>query len=197
MTYLVHGSFSITNIKITEYESKLYELCSFYNGNNIYVNYENMNMVDSEYINYRNNKKQKPSLKGILEVKFNTISENKESIITIDNLCKCLRELQRNKIIIDMIYDEQKNNLLYESLQIRKQSYGDYESYKSSKRCKKHTQLRKRAYTESEVLLLNAIKNKCHKIPTYEEYLKAVEANSIPQVPHSTPTSSRSSTPDV
>ena len=63
-----------------------------------------------------------------------------------------------------MIYDECKNNLLYESLQIRKQSYGDYESYKSSKRCKKETKLRKRSYTESEVLLLNAIKNKSHKI---------------------------------
>ena len=197
MTYLVHGSFSITNVKISEYESKLYELCSFYNGNNIYVNYENMNSVDSEYINYRNNNKLKPSLKGILEVTFNTIPEIKESTITVDNLCKCLRELQRNKIAIDMIYDECKNNLLYESLQIRKQSYGDYESYKSSKRCKKETKLRKRSYTESEVLLLNAIKNKSHKIPTYEEYLKALEETPIPPVPHSTPTSSRCSTPEI
>ena len=229
MTYMIQGSFSIENINVTDYEARLYELCNSYSGENIHVDYENMNMSESND-NYRRNNKSKPMFRGTLEVRFHTIPnlsaqsitvqcQQMPTTISIDKLCKCLRQLQRNKVIIDMIYDENKNVSLYKSLQIRKQSYGDYESYKSKQsKQSKHTEhtehteqtsnrtdknKRNRAYTESEILLLNSLKKKSFGVPSYDEYLKSLSklvpstsSEKIQTTPNNTPLHSRPSSPD-
>lgn len=239
MTYVIHGSFSISNINVTDYEAKLYDLCRSYSGENIYVSYENMNSVESNNT-YRRINKTKPLFVGTLEVRFhttpttpnttpNTIINNNQQhnqyhqdhqghqdhqdhnlqheFIDINLLCKCLKQLQRNKVIIDMIYDETNNSSLYKSLQLRKQSYSEYETYKSKKRINVNNVNRQRSYTESEVLLLNSLKKKSQNVPTYEEYLSAINAidtispvTNIPPLhaytPMNTPNMSRASSPN-
>lgn len=218
MTYVIHGSFEITNVSVTDYEAKIYDLCKSYSGENIYVGYENMNMVESNG-NCRRHNKFKPRFSGTLEVKFYTNSNvnytNQQQTepqteayperIAIEKLCKCLRQLQRNKVIIDMIYDETNNSSLYKSLQLRKMSYSDYESYQSKKRSntkKSINNTRLRSYTESEVLLLNSLKKKSAGVPSYLEYLNALpntisSVQKIPLTANNTPISSRASSPDI
>lgn len=214
MTYVIHGSFSIKNINVTEYEAKLYDICNSYSGENIYVNYENMNSHDWQ-CNNRNNNKLTPVFKGTIEVKFQTMPllnnniqvesqvqvNNQVNCIPINELCKFLRQMQRNKVIIDMIYDETNNYSLFQSLQLRKMSYGDYETFKSQNKKVNSKSKRERSYTESEVLLLNSLKQKSENVPTYEEYLNALAVSMgpnypcTPPVPPCTPNISRSTTP--
>ena len=207
MTYVIHGSFEIANNNVTDYEANIYDLCKSYSGENIYVDYENMNNIESNG-NCRRHNKLKPMFCGTLEVKFYTNSNvnidysNEQELqknpepMAIEKLCKCLKQLQRNKVIIDMIYDETNNNSLYKSRQLRKMSYGDYESYQSKKRydtnntTSKNTRLR--SYTESEVLLLNSLKKKSTDVPTYHEYL-----NSLSNTSSSVKTISIASSPDI
>ena len=74
MTYLIHGSFNIEETNLTEYETKITNLCSEYNGTNIYLSYGDLNGLEMYEYNTRSYTKTKPVLKGILEVQFTTLN---------------------------------------------------------------------------------------------------------------------------
>ena len=197
MTYLIHGSFNIEETNLTEYETKITNLCSEYNGTNIYLSYGDLNGLEMYEYNTRSYTKTKPVLKGILEVQFTTLngmpSNNElQQFTTIDNikktthrtyksdgsdvsyeseaipidaLCKCIKQLQRIKVKIDIIFNENSMQTIYQSLQIRKMSDGDDKpkSKNKSKIPQSHS-VKHRSYTESDFLLLGTIPTKTYII---------------------------------
>lgn len=80
--YVVHGSFSVLyQTNLTEYENTIYNLCNAYNGNDIYLHYENMNDFNTSSLSYRKYQKSKPNVRGTLEVKFNVFTNPTESVL--------------------------------------------------------------------------------------------------------------------
>jgi len=80
--YVVHGSFSVLyHTNLTEYENTIYNLCNAYNGNDIYLHYENMNDFNTSSLSYRKYQKSKPNVRGTVEVKFNVFTNPNESVL--------------------------------------------------------------------------------------------------------------------
>lgn len=80
--YVVHGSFSVLyQTNLTEYENTIYNLCNAYNGNDIYLHYENMNDFNTSSLSYRKYQKSKPNVRGTVEVKFNVFTTPNESVL--------------------------------------------------------------------------------------------------------------------
>ena len=80
--YVVHGSFSVLyQTNLTEYENTIYNLCNAYNGNDIYLHYENMNDFNTSSLSYRKYQKSKPNVRGTVEVKFNVFTNPNESVL--------------------------------------------------------------------------------------------------------------------
>jgi len=150
MVYIIEVSFNIhDHVRITKYNKELELLSQKYYCINYYFHYETYDM---------NNFKQK----CIFTVYFDNEAQD------IINITKYIKQLNKIPyIIIDSVYEDDSNKLLYASKYYIQQNHSD-----NIKEIRKSLN---RRYSETEYTIIKSIKHKKKEYPmSYEDYLKMV-----------------------
>lgn len=189
MTYLVTVSLNCKRQQVKS-ENTLLEDFKNQGFENVYIiDYEIENDYDNQYdsytnkCNYYSNKNKKVSSNNISTIMEARFKETKEEI---ELCCMFIKYVQQIRMTIENVVNEMNNKILYTSL------FSDKCGHEKHGKDKKVIERRNRSYSETDYYILKNIKKIwtkmninlksekpviSNKVPSYEEYLKALDNN--------------------